>query len=365
MSDLSNEDIYLNITVHNGKMDDVLQASYSAERNQALMDNPSDYKVAVVRFDCPSTAFPKQIFNKPHEYSLTLYFGPDNLTSEQILANYQIDFTTNPNPMISNPNYVFYFKQFTISMNNAFTAAYNSIVAQYNAIYGAGAWVAAFPTQAAPYIFFDQNTELFSIVTPIANDDSQTNKVEIWFNHALFQSFLSFMAGLYGFDRPDGKDARLIIRDFKNNRYDASGAYNPTAGALYHITQEYKALNEFYRVYKIVILSNSLVSRKEFISVYSPSQNSGDNEDGKVISIPIVQDFDYEFYDPNSTRIVYNPSGPWRWMDLLSNAPLTKVDFQVYAQSEKGQLLPVQLLPNQNCNIKFCFRKKDKFFSTN
>lgn len=364
MSDLSNEDIYLNITVHNGKTDDILAASYSAERNQPLLDNPSDYKVAVVRFDCPSTSFPIQVFNKPHDYSLTLYFGPDNLTSQQILTNFQIDYTTNPNPLISNPDYVYYFKQFCLSLNSSFLSAYNGIVSQYDAINGPGAWALAFPTQAAPFIYFEPTTDVFKIVTPVINDNNNPNGVEIWFNHALFQCFLSFMGKFYGFDRPDGKDVQIVVTDFKNNRYDANFTFNPTAGAFYHISQEFKALNEFYRVYKIVILSNSLVSRKEYISVYSPSSTDGTSEDGSVNSIGIVQDFDYEFYDPNSTRIVYNPSGPWRWMDLLSNAPLTKVDFQVFAQSERGALLPVQLLPNQNCNIKLCFRKKDKFFET-
>lgn len=352
---MSEENIYLNITVHNDFKTQNVYATYSETQDQPIIRDPSEYEMSIIRFDIPSTAIPKFIMNMPENMIVTLSYPADDLNSVQVLQLYQVSFSTS---LGERNDYVWYFKQIVISINDALTLAYASIVSQYEAIHGGGTWAGSGGPQSQPYLEYDSVSKLFTYYCPTLMADSNVNRIELWMNHQLHRIFETFLAQFYGYDLPLGKDYRLVIRSFLTN--------SSTIGGInyYRIEQESSSLPAWYRVYKIVIVSNSLVSRKEFISFKTADPNSDYVKEelrgniGAVNTLGIVQDFDYSFYTPNIERITYNPTAEYRWVDLLAREPMYKIDFQVFIQSEHGTLIPLVLEPNDNVNIKFLFRKR-------
>lgn len=351
------ENIYLNITVHNDFADKAVYAEYSESRNQPLLDCPNDYEMSIIRFDMPSTAIPKFIMNRPRDLSITLVYPDENLISKQILQLFQISYSTD---LGERDDYIWYFKQIVISVNDALSLAYADIVTQYEAIHGGGSWAASGGPQSQPYLVYDVPERLFIFYCPQLMVDTNTNRIELWFNYEMFRLFETFLAEFYGYDEADGKDVRLVIRSFLTNSETISGV------AYYKMEQEYSSLPNWYRVYKIVIVSNALISRKEYITFKTANPDSAfarniqRGQGGTVNTLGIVQDFDYSFFTPNVERITYNPTAEYRWVDLLSNKPLNAIDFKVYVQSEAGDLRPIVLEPNDNVNIKILFRKRSR-----
>jgi hypothetical protein len=345
------ENIYMNITVHNGFTDRTIGAEYRESRNEPLLMNPDEYEMSVVRFDMPSTGIPKLLFNFPEDFIITLSYPDEGYESQQTLQFFELDFTVAA-------DLIWYFKQMVVSMNNAFTAAYNDIVTQYEVVNGVGSWAASGGPQQPPVLVYNSSSTLFSIYCPEEMEDSNTNRIELWMNYQLFRLFETIMTEFYGYDLPTKKDVRLVVRNFLNNYVTISTnpAYN---GNFLRMDQEAKSLAEFYRVYKIVIVSESISTRRESLSVFDPSSTISDNPQS-ARSIGIITDFDYSLLTADADRITYLPTAEYRWVDLLSSGPLTKFDFKVYLQSEGGILDLVRLDPSKNINIKLLFRKKKK-----
>lgn len=348
MSMCSEENVYLNVTIHNDESDNGIYAKYSETRNSAIIDNPSDYEMSIIRFDMPSTNIPKFDMNRPEELTITYYYPDDNLVSKQILPLFQVSYYDG---LEERDSFVWYFNQVCVSINEALLTAYNDIVAQYEVIHGGGSWAASGGPQKESTIIYDPTTQLFTFYNPQLMADSNPNRIELWMNHALFRLFESLFSEFHGYSQPDGLEFRMIVRDM----FLGKNAETLLGTDYYKNTQEYSSLTLWYKVYKIVIVSNSLISRKEFITLSRPNSSGAQ---GNVNSLGILQDFDYSFNKPNVERITYIPTAEYRWVDLLSKNPLYKIDFQVFVQSEAGILLPVVLGAKQNCNIKFLFRKK-------
>lgn len=351
------ENVYLNVTVHNNTENNVY-ARYEETRSQPILNDPDEYEMSIIRFDIPSTAIPK--FKMDQRYSVTLVYPAENLVSEQVLQLYQVSYASNVTGDSS--EYIWAFKQMVISTNDALALAYADIVAQYEVIHGGGSWAGSGGPQSQPYLEYDPSTKLFTFYCPTLMADSSANRIELWMNNLMYKLFETFLFIFYGYTEPDGMDVRIVIRNFLTNSATISGIN------YYKMTQEYSSLPAWYVVYKIVIVSNTILSRKEFISFNNvdpikldPFGNPLNVSLGTANTLGIVQDFDYSFFQPNIERITYLPTAEYRWVDLLAHDALYKVDFQVLVQAENGELIPLVLEPGDNVNIKFLFRKRSQY----
>lgn len=287
---------------------------------------------------------------------------------------------------------VFSFQEIMGAINIAFSSAYDNIVAAYNAEdplgFGAGAWSgdadAGSRAQNPPFISYNNNTQLFSIYNPVENRDSlpitdipnngigtggiNTFRTEIWMSFSLKRLFASFDT----YQNPQlsnitGRVERFISFQLPlytaatSNNYPTAIVLNPakTAVAYDLIRQEFQTTNLWYDIYKILVLSKTMINRKEYVAS-QVVRDTGVSGIGDTRQLNILTDFDYEFDTANATRIRYVPSAEFRWIDLNSNVPLRKIDVQIAIinKEDPAKIIPLQLEPGDNFNCKILFRKK-------
>jgi len=334
---LSDEDVYLNINIHNDTSE-TIPAKLSITNQSPIVHDQSKYKLSIIRFDIPSTFLQKFIFQDDY-YSVTLRYPDAGYVSQVFLQLKKFDFVQNT----ATPNLVAFYRQMVFSINEAFTTAYNDIVAQYEIDNGVGSWALSGGPQEAPFIYYDEVTRLFTIYVLPEYQDTNVNRIEVWMNWPCYDLFLNIWDEFYGFNQPDGLDCRMVIVDQRLNNKDIGGTN------YLSLSQEFEAL-EWYDTYKILLVSRSMKVRKE----YEIDLKRG----GQQLRLPVIASFNYQFDSPNLERIVYSPTAEYRFIDILDNTPLHEIDIEFFIESKTGEIFPMRLFPGENGNALMLLRKK-------
>jgi hypothetical protein len=386
----STDHVYYNIVMSNNTVTDSQIATYNAPRTTALLENPSDYYVSIIRFTVPLQNVPIFVF-KDNSYSVTIsYNGVDHQTFLVYVPDYA------PIAIPSSPfnKYVFYYQQFLDSINNGLTTSFtnfntslpvwsNATTYSYGDIVRVGLLSyfslqsgnlnkvpSAEPTYwelfSAPYLTIDYTTQLISVNASIAFFNTkdtlttETQPLKIWFNTYLFQFFANFNI-LYNKTTPEvyntnGKNVQIIIKDNYNNRIVLQNGLNG-----YVNKQEYNSLYNWNDLRNIVFLTSTIPIRNEGI----PAQASGvsdtvSNATTSSASLPILTDFQIKANLGGDERSYaqYNPDGEYRLVDLTGTTPLTNIDLTVYWQDRFLNLYPLYLPPKNTLDVKLLFRKK-------
>ena len=107
---------------------------------------------------------------------------------------------------------------------------------------------------------------------------------------------------------------------------------------------------------KIVITSGSLPINFE----QSPIFNN--NNPDQYNTLPIVADFIPANAASGDTReIAYYTSTFYRLIDLSSNSPLQKVQFEIFWLDKQNVLYPLKISTYQEVTLKVCFTKKSLY----
>jgi len=337
---LADEDIYVNITIENDTQS-IKFGEFAETQTQPLLLKQNDYKMSVVRFDMPSSNFP--IFVYQNNMSVTLFHPNTGAVSEQLLIAVNRSLTPSTLPIEG----IWYIDQLMEMINTALSTAFTAL----------GALPGGSPT-VAPYFAYEPETKLISLYTPFEYQDTNAQRIEVWTNFTLFDNiFPSFDVQFTDWaPQPDGKQIRFLIKNLKTNIIiDPTILPEPAVPVfpgqyLIKTTQGVETTGTMFTFYKIVITSNIMNIRHESLSTST--------SDGNPNNIPIVTDFDYSFDTINYDRITYIPTAEYRWIDLLTDLPLTQLGFKVHVQDQAGKLTPVRMLPGDSINIKFLFRKK-------
>lgn len=337
---LSDEDVYVNITIHNNS-DGVINAEFAETRRQPLFNKQSDYKMSIVRMDMPSTNVP--YFTYDNDMSVTLRHDASNTIARENLQLIKTYF----NSEIASQSTIWSTGQMLQMINNALFDAYDALDVNVG------------DTLRAPWFEYDSESKRFVLYADLAYEDTDPNRVEVWVNSNLYDRlFPSFDVVTMGENLPDGMDVRF--RFIKSQGYYNVVTYaNPPPvptpplypdNYVFRIVQDFDTTGNWYDFYKIVVLSRDMNIRKEFVSTLG--------SEGNTNQLAVVTDFTYDFPTNNADRITYVPTAEYRWMDLLNNTPLDKLSFQLFYQTESTSLIPVKLKPQQTVNLKVLFRKK-------
>ena len=342
---LSNEDIYVNVTVHNDTNEEIF-AEYRETKTQPILLDQSLYKMSIIRFDMPATGFPLFIYKNDMTVTLQNNFLPDEISSSNVEI-VPINFLQNGNPLEVRSIY-----QLLTMINKALEEAYDNI----NSLKPA----------SPPYFTYNSESKLIALLCneeySDVNDNGSPNidptKLNIYVNHILFNKvFPSFNADFFSYANPDGLDYRFIINreTVSDNTTNADFIIgppppNPDQGDLLVIKQAFSTTGLLFDFYKILITSNNMSVRKENVNT--------SNSSGKEINVPLITDFTYSIEDLSLSRIEYIPSAEFRFIDLLAHTELSNIGFKVNIQTLEGDLLPVKLLPGENMNLKILFRRK-------
>lgn len=209
---LDDDHVYYNIVITNTSTTDPILANFQEFRTEAIIKNPEDYHLSVIRFTIPTASIPLLIpsiqpgpspyGSNPNKnvtnYSFTLSYFPDDgskdpedIVQEVIFESQDLD---SPDPtrwdtvgVSQNVNYysIYSYQQFIDMWNGALDNAFSSLSSPAQAY-----------AQAPPKFIYDPSTQLISLITPSTYappQDDSVSYVHIYCNTLL----ATFMEALF------------------------------------------------------------------------------------------------------------------------------------------------------------------------
>ena len=363
-------------------------AQFSEDRDIPILNNPSQWYMAISRFTINAESIPIFIMDQevnpgdPTDvnftpYSVTIsYFnlvGPDLIRS-----TFKVNIVYTPKNTFTVPNlptatsaksvsryyYVFSYQHMIDMVNTALTAAFTAFkVAEGGAV-----------QTVVPFFRFDKETSLFSLITEfdfiepitgILDGISQTvNRAQVCMNDKLYNKcFQGIPAKFNGRGLVGGEDYCIdVIQEPGNtNAYAFLGGTIPVppADPEFLITeQEGITLDQWNDVRDIVFTTRSIPIYKEMVK-------SSSSADGLPTFLSTITDF-----QPNlatalsgSSILSFFQEGPYRLINLLSPYPMRTFDFQIFWIDKLGNQIPLFITFNQEINVRFAFLRKSSFTS--
>ena len=317
---------------YNNTAKDIL-AEYHQNRSQAVLDDPTQYKVWIERFEMEGVNIPLWTgVDKNLEF--TIVYAPDAITIVEPIA---IPATL---PIYNTETVVDY-------INEAFVNAYNQLVVAYDAIHGAGAWVANGSVGHEPFgLDYDPVTELFTFYASIQNESSDPNRVDLYFNHELYVLF----AGNYYDPVYLVPNSHLIL--FLNGYGDLNHVTLPDSITYIQNQASFSTDEIWHDIKQVVITSTSLGMR--------PIQIGTVGQDGNPAYNDVLLDFDVVINNTvtsgPATRIVYIPYN-YRITDMAKSSPLNFLQFQVFARTRTQRLIPLTIPSMRSMSLLCVFFK--------
>jgi len=337
-------------------------------RNSAFLKNPNEYFMSIIRFQLETPDLPMFIpqiklgQSDPNKtiYTVTLSYPYNGIVYDaQVYVQFVSDNPSQSTPapplttqdMSSRYYYASTYHPFIDQVNVAYVSAF----AQLNsAVTGAGG---VLPTAHAPFITFDQNTYLFTLVGHQAGYDIRSGDfISIYGNAPFYKLFGAFDRRNFGIGAINGKNFQYIIEN-KN------GVNSETINGIdcFYSTQDYPTTPLWSPVKAVVFQSASLPIMPDLVGtpVVFNSDTAltvgGNNSNISLVMTDFVVNLvkGYE-YEPN---ILYSPS-VYRLLDLFGNSPLSQLDVSVYWQNAFGEKIPLRLFSGTSCQIKILFRRK-------
>jgi hypothetical protein len=300
--------------------------TFNTTRTSPVLQNPSDYELAVVRFYLPSEV-PIFIFDN----------DPDGI-GQFLQVGFEFDGATFISNLVYDPycpqcipeGSVLFYQEFLDMINTAFEDAYAGITALKP----------AFPPATAPYMTYNATNQLCSLLAETAY---ATPTIKIYMNIVMYNRFFPSLP-IRGIENYLTQTyASLRVQDNKNN----TNATIPSIPVgYYQMLQEYSTLALWNDLQTILLETNSIPVEPE----YEPSETD--------ITRRLLTDFEPVVGINDRQAFQYQPQGALRWYDLKSNYPLKTLDLQVYWQSKTGKVYPLPLLQGESATLKLRFRHK-------
>lgn len=362
--------VYLDAVINNPNPNPI-QAIYTEEKVQDILAKASDYQMSVVRFSIPGSSIPIRVMETLGVDQNTLAYS---VTMERVVNDVAVDTArtylqwrpeaTNISPPldyvdstgINSYQYysLFNYQDFIYMVNDALYTTFNNLTTK--------------PPNctAEPYIVFDPKTKLFSLVAQQAYIADPNNYINIYMNSKLFFFFNSFNHILKSYNDISGKDYLLIVNKtyevFPNTNQITIPTGSPGAGTPgFVMVQDYNVLFNWNSLKSIVFTSGTIPSRVEYQPAIDPVTGlvleTGSQNFKNIITdmVPITMDG-----TENRSTLVYVPSAEYRMIDLVSDAPLRKLQLSLYWTDNHLRYFPVYLIPNDLISIKILFRRKGR-----
>jgi hypothetical protein len=340
------------------------RAEYSENRIQPILKNPSEYDLAVARFQIPGQKIPILIADivsfpntNPNLTPLTVTLDHNgDIQQESVIfipqqKNEPIPAplsATNPRQVFTKYYWVYSFQHWLNLINNALETAYNNLAAP--------------PVGTeAPKFVYDSTTQLVSLITTVAGYDSSlaaANRIDVFVNSATIRYINAIYHDFFGYDQLNGKDAQIIITDTGINRFNPTDVASSDPPIYYKITQEFCELPYWNSIVNIAFTSGSLPINYEYTNSFN---NNGTQIEGSDNFVAIVTDFLPPQNEGAESRSIlqYTPDTLSRRIPMNGNTPLIKLDFKVFWIDTYGNFYPIEIPFKQQLNIKFLFIKKD------
>lgn len=320
--------IYYNIVQQN-KTGRSQRAEFTENRVQPILENPSKYEMAVVRFSVPAYEIPIMFFkdgsdaSNGERYSVSLTYGATTITTVLLHVPNEI-----PKTLYGRPA-VWAYQEMVDSINVGYETTFNLIkIAEPLA-----------PQTEAPFLTFDPVSNLFTLYAEQSYDITSPTTMGIFMNKTLFKLFPSFEITFDSTLGPE-RSHQLLIKDNKLNSTTYNG--NP----YYTMQQESSSLSQWYDFVSLQFETDAIPVSPE----YDPNQNN-------VIS-RVLTDFEPIVDEPSRETIQYFPQGPLRYYDLVSNYPMKRIDLRITWLDKNRVSYPLFLANDDTFTCKLLFRLK-------
>jgi len=318
--DINSDNIYYNIEISKTLDPQQLgifgQIKYSENRVEPILENPSNYHLAVVRFNLPAQLLPIFVWPGDDKYYIKMTFG-----STDVIKYLKFISNTTGNDFYGNT--IWDYQEMIDIVNKTLSDAYNELKSLEPSMT---------PTEP-PFITYDSVSKL--LIWNIEKLYANTTKV--YFSNVLFiRYFNSFQ--VY---HPDPKiEYQMLCKDNGNNSKTIN---NKDYFSTY---QEYVTINLWGSIKSILFETNTIPTSLEFLS----GQNN--------ITRQVLTDFLPTEEINNRSHIQYFPQGSLRFYDLNSNSPLRRIDLSLLWEDREGNVYPIYLQDNEKFTMKILFRKK-------
>lgn len=343
---MSEEIIYYNVSVANdSNFKQVLK--YEETRLGNILDNPSEYQCAVVRFNVPGALIPTTLFDDSEDLIVKLVY-------EDCEATYKLQYLERRTPGSRKPTYqnaIYSIQEWLDTLNKGYSEVFDILVDT------CPDFPPIDPETGEPYFIvppvfeYDPTTKLLSVYCDAyfyeySLDDPYIKvqmNLALYSKMATFDSFAADDAYVPAIDAYD-KFQQLMIR---------ASFTDPIKDGFIKVTQEHISLSLLNDAHTIVFESAALPLNTEYL----PSTDRNRN-----VSRPIVTDFLIPADTNDRSDIQFTGTGlQLRWIDLLSNVPLRAIDITGYWVGKDGQLNPLFIPPYDLFTMKLAFRKKPHY----
>lgn len=286
-----------------------------------------------------------------NDYSAPVLFIPDKNTA--LNPSFIPKTPKNNNGLQDNSTFYYYtysFKVFEEMLNTTL----QTIMAALNA--GEGT------TYEAPYFLFENNR--FNLIVPY---DLVSNNVDIFVNTYLNNYLVGFRTEYNSNNDVNFKDIKYIIKNYNySNSYVKPGSALPVPPSnpkYLKFEQEYDGRYKFDLITSVIMTSNYIRTRNEYYpkvgnpnSYFTTGKSSNDFNTGTQ---NIISTFDFINSEGNLSwrEVQYYYPKIYKWIDLISDDPLNKIDAQLYFETKRGELLPVYIDSDSSSIIRLLFER--------
>lgn len=318
-------------------------AEYRDTRTDPIVSRASDYKLAVVKFNIRTDLIPMFTYEKK-SFIVYMYYSPDNiLITQQVQPTVGVVYSQEE-----------FLNQLPGGLNDSLSSAFYAVIAAYETIHGAGTWTSdPLRPQFPPGMQFDPVSGLFSMLVDERSISGATHEIQTFMSQDLGRLFtgLSVTPFFSSPSLPNGTQKFLFWYNFSRTNIIPV----PSGGGINYVTNTgvYNSTGLWYEISRIIITSNSLACRRNFIGAGSGSQSD--------VQLPILTDF--TFITDNgpqnnpTTWYEYQPSGPYRWVDIFGDGPVNRIDLQFYYATSDGTIKPLYVQPGDSFSFTLLFAK--------
>lgn len=307
--------VYQNIDIFNNTPN-TIDAVFETTRTGAILDNPSDYELAIVRFLVPTKNIPIMILDPPSKnYKVSVDFNGFIFVEDVLWI---------PNNNCPETQYwVSTYQEFIDAINLALLNAYTAVKSAYP----------AYPGTQAPYFRLDG-----TLVNFVAEQVIAVPNVK-WFLNNELQSIIPTIS--YNLNCNGGLQSyQIVIKDNKNNSETISGVQ------VYVMVSESSCLFLWNDFQNLLFQSNSIPIVPELLGTSTQNFRR------------VLTDFNPPSQLFDRTPLQFFPQGPLRFYDLKSTQPLNTIDLAVSWIDKAGRIRPMKLAQNDNLSVKILFKRK-------
>tara|TARA_R110001606_G_scaffold81745_1_gene188074 strand:- start:58 stop:1086 length:1029 start_codon:yes stop_codon:yes gene_type:complete len=294
-------------------------ATFSVNRTQAILENPSMYEMAVIRFALPLTSVPLIVF-RDNYYKVSLTYGASVYTEDVVWVS---------NSNVYDDKYIYIVNDFIDLINTSFTNAFASLKADYPAV----------TSTVAPFMSFSSISNLITLNAP---QSYIADNIKIYANENLYLKMNTFHDFYFQLPATGPLNYEFIIQDLFDNTVVYDGITYVEA------RQQTATIGNMSDLKSIEFLTSSIPVNREL------------QGDQKNITSDFLTDFEpirSEKYYPGGVLSFY-PQGPLRYMDLLAKDPMHRFDLIINWKARDGKSYPYYLQGDQSLTVKVLFRRK-------